>query len=151
MPIFVGLESSEARLVGVGGQAGQVHAFEDGRVGERLFEGRHALPAGAGDLEAEPGVEQVGLVVDQRRADPDDRRPLRPCRASPGSCRRQHGVDHVAPGVSDQAGVDPELAAERHEQPGALGPDGPFGLGGHAADQDVVRPGEGRPEPPGPE
>ena len=45
-------------------------------------------------------------------------------------------------------GVDPELAAERHEQPGAFGPGGPFRLGGHAADQDVIRPGECGAEPP---
>ena len=51
------------------------------------------------------------------------------------------GLERVASGVGDQARVDAELAAQRHEQPGSLGPE-PFGLGGHAPQQHVVRPGE---------
>ena len=51
----VGLASSEAPAGRVGGLAGQIHALEDGRVGEGLIEGRHALAAGAGDLHARAG------------------------------------------------------------------------------------------------
>ena len=41
------------------------------------------------------------------------------------------GLERTAPAVGDQAGVDLELAAERKEEPRALGPD-PLGFGSHA-------------------
>ena len=154
MPILVGLPSSEARLVPYGDLPGQIHPLEDRRVGQRIFECRHPGPAWPRDLQSQPGVEQIRLVVDEHRADPDDRR-LRPDRMPRSAASSSNsspylgtgGSSDLAPAVSDQPRVDLELAAQCDEQPGSLGPDS-LGLRRHAPHQNVVRPGERLGSPP---
>ncbi len=114
-------------------------------VGQSFFERRHAFAVGAGNLQAKPGVEQVGLVVNQGGANPDNRRSRSPVKV--GAVLRHDAVERVALGISDQACIDTNLAAKHHEQPRTLGPDS-LSLGGHATQQHVVRPGIDMGQPP---